>query len=258
MGLETGMGTPMATLRPSHMGLPYLLPLLFLPIIGHALDGEKPGMVILALLAACLCVPLFVPAQEHGILDALPLFCLLNIARESLLLAMVTASARLMKTSVWLPLPLALAWTLHFVQPGGVVLRNLVSDLPWGVFAVASLLAAATALCLARLARLLREKPKLWAPAQETAATPDAEQEKIGRFAAAHELTKREQELLLGLSRGASLENLAGTFGVTISTVRFHQTHLLKKTGASSRSHLLRCFAAWDSPPDASPDDQKT
>jgi DNA-binding CsgD family transcriptional regulator len=50
--------------------------------------------------------------------------------------------------------------------------------------------------------------------------------------------------------QGASLEDLAGKFGIAVSTVRYHQTGLLKKTGAFSRSNLLRCFASWTSPPE--------
>jgi DNA-binding CsgD family transcriptional regulator len=69
--------------------------------------------------------------------------------------------------------------------------------------------------------------------------------EKFDSFAAAHDLTRRERELLLGMIRGASLEDLAGTFGIAISTVRYHQTGLLKKTDMPSRSNLLRHFLAF-------------
>ncbi|MDR3361396.1 MAG: helix-turn-helix transcriptional regulator, partial [Desulfovibrio sp.] len=96
---------------------------------------------------------------------------------------------------------------------------------------------------------LLRKKPELWdlPPYKDALAEPDME--KFDRFAVAHDLTRRERELLLGMIQGASLEDLAGTFGIAISTVRYHQTGLLKKTGTSSRSNLLRSFASVACPP---------
>jgi DNA-binding CsgD family transcriptional regulator len=96
----------------------------------------------------------------------------------------------------------------------------------------------------------LRKKPELWdlPPYKDALAEPDME--KFDRFAVAHDLTRRERELLLGMIQGASLQDLAGTFGIAVSTVRYHQTGLLKKTGTSSRSNLLRSFASWACPPE--------
>ncbi|MDR2744127.1 MAG: helix-turn-helix transcriptional regulator [Desulfovibrio sp.] len=85
-------------------------------------------------------------------------------------------------------------------------------------------------------------------PDKDIAADPDME--KFDRFAVAHDLTRRERELLPGMLQSASLVDLAGKLGIAVSTVRYHQTGLLKKTGASSRSNLLRRFAAWTCPPE--------
>ncbi|MDR1686968.1 MAG: helix-turn-helix transcriptional regulator, partial [Desulfovibrio sp.] len=242
-GLETGMALPKTALRPGLVGPPYFLPLLFLPLAGRMLDGEKPGRLMLVLVPACLSLPFLGPAQANGLLDPLTLFCLLSVTRQTLLLAVLTACARLMKPHRLLPLLLTLAHCLHLMQPVGALPRGLLSAFPNGVFAVALLLAVGTACCLWRFRRLLEEKPKLWElpPAKNTTSEPDMG--KFHAFAAAYDLTKREQELLLGLIRGKSLEDLARELGVALSTVRYHQTGILKKAGMSSRSKLLRCFS---------------
>jgi DNA-binding CsgD family transcriptional regulator len=136
------------------------------------------------------------------------------------------------------------------MQPVGAVSRGFLAAFPNGVFTAALVLAAGTAFCLWRFRRLLRAKPELWELPPAKNAAPEPDMEKFRAFAAAHDLTKRERELLLGLIRGKSLENLGREFGVALSTVYYHQTGLLKKTGMSSRSHLLRCFSLWDFPPE--------
>jgi DNA-binding CsgD family transcriptional regulator len=245
-GLETGMALPKTTIRPSLVGLPYLLPLFFLPLAGRMLDGEKPGRLILLLVPVCLSLPFLGQAQANGLLDPLPLFCLLSVVRQTLLLAVLTACARLMKTHNLLPLLLTLAHCLHLMQPVGALQRGPLAAFPNGIFAVALFLAVGTAFCLWRFRFLLIEKPELWELPLEKNAASEPDMEKFHAFAAAHDLTKREQELLLGLILGKRLEDLAQEFGVALSTVRYHQTGILKKTGMSSRSKLLHRFSLWD------------
>ncbi|MDR1659943.1 MAG: helix-turn-helix transcriptional regulator, partial [Desulfovibrio sp.] len=244
-GLETGMALPKTALRPGLVGLPYFLPLLFLPLAGRMLDGEKPGGLMLLLVPACLSLPFLGPAQANGPLDPLALFCLLSVTRQTLLLAVLTACARLMKTHNLLPLLLTLAHCLHLMQPVGALSRGLLAAFPNGVFTAALALAAGTAFCLWRVRRLLLEKPELWELPLGKNIASEPDMEKIHAFAAAHDLTKREQELLLGLIRGKGLKDLAQEFGVALSTVRYHQTGILKKTGMPSRPKLLRCFSLW-------------
>jgi DNA-binding CsgD family transcriptional regulator len=248
-GLETGMALPKIALRPGLVGLPYFLPLFFLPLAGRLLDGEKPGRFMLLLVPACLSLPFLGSAQANGLLDPLALFCLLSVTRQTLLLAVLTTCARLMKTHTILPLLLTLAHCLHLMQPVGALPRGLLAAFPNGVFTAALALAAGTAFCLWRFRRLLLENPELWELPLEKNAAPEPDMEKFHAFAAAHDLTKREQELLLGLLRGKGLENLGREFGVALSTVYYHQTGILKKTGMPSRSNLLRYFSLWDFQP---------
>jgi DNA-binding CsgD family transcriptional regulator len=249
-GLETGMALPKVALRPGLVGLPYFLPLFFLPLAGRMLDGEKPGRLMLLLVPACLSLPFLGSAQANGLLDPLALFCLLSVTRQTLLLAVLTACARLMKTHTLLPLLLTLAHCLHLMQPVGALSRGLLSAFPNGVFTAALVLMTGTTFCLWRFHRLLLEKAELWELPPAKTAAPEADMEKFHAFAAAHDLTKREQELLLGLIGGATMEDLGRAFGVALSTVRYHQTGILKKTGMTSRSNLLRYFSLWEFQPE--------
>ncbi|MDR2668359.1 MAG: hypothetical protein LBC14_00225, partial [Desulfovibrio sp.] len=140
-GLETGMALPKIALRPGLVGLPYFLPLFFLPLAGRMLDGEKPGRLILLLVPACLSLPFLGSAQANGLLDPPALFCLLSVARQTLLLAVLTACARLMKTHTLLPLLLTPAHCLHLMQPVGAVSRGFLAAFPNGVFTAALVLA---------------------------------------------------------------------------------------------------------------------
>jgi DNA-binding CsgD family transcriptional regulator len=169
------------------------------------------------------------------------------VIRQTLLLAVFTACSRLLKTHALLPLLLALAYCLHLMQFVGAITRKFLAASPSSVFTATLALAMGVAFCLWRFRRLLLEKAELWKLPLEKDATPEPDMEKFRAFAVVHDLTGREQEILLGLIRGASLEDLGREFGVALSTVRYHQTGILKKTGMSSRSNLLRHFISWHS-----------
>jgi DNA-binding CsgD family transcriptional regulator len=247
IGLEMGMRLPKAALAPGFVNLPHFIPLLLLPLAGKMLDGENPGRLMALLIPVCLLAPFLGLARAKGLLDPLSLFCLLIVIRQTLLLAVFTVCARLMKTRTLLPLLLSLAYCLHLMQFVGAMTRNLPAVFPSGVFVAALALATGTAFCLWRFRRLLEEKPELWDLPEKENAASEPDMEKFHAFAAVHDLTGREQEILLGLIRGASLENLGREFGVALSTVRYHQTGILKKTGMPSRSSLLRYFISWHS-----------
>jgi len=53
-------------------------------------------------------------------------------------------------------------------------------------------------------------------------------------------LSKRERDVLGHLIYGHPLEEIASTLGISQRTVKFHQTNLLQKLGADSRSDLMR------------------
>jgi DNA-binding CsgD family transcriptional regulator len=152
-----------------------------------------------------------------------------------------------MKTQALLPLLLSLAYCLHLMQFAGVLLRNFLAALPSEVFMTALILTTGTALCLWRFRCLLEEKPELWALPALPADNADEAAAKSHAFAVAHNLSGREQELLAGMIRGASLEKISLEMGVALSTVRYHLTGLRKKTGTSSQRNVVSYFAGWRS-----------
>jgi len=54
------------------------------------------------------------------------------------------------------------------------------------------------------------------------------------------QLSKRERDVLGHLIYGHPLEEIASTLSISQRTVKFHQTNLLQKLGADSRSDLMR------------------
>lgn len=54
------------------------------------------------------------------------------------------------------------------------------------------------------------------------------------------QLSKRERDVLGHLIYGHPLEEIASALGISPRTVKFHQTNLLQKLGADSRSDLMR------------------
>jgi two-component system nitrate/nitrite response regulator NarL len=63
------------------------------------------------------------------------------------------------------------------------------------------------------------------------ASTPSA------REAALASLSPREQEVLRGITRGASNKEIARECGIVETTVKIHVQHILRKLGVSSRVH---------------------
>ncbi|GHV51204.1 hypothetical protein FACS1894168_3260 [Deltaproteobacteria bacterium] len=241
MGLEMGMGLPKATIAPGFIALPHILPLFFLLPAGWMLDSDKPGRLMIALMPVCLLAPLLGLAS----FEPLALFCLLAALRQILLLAVFTACARLMKNHALLPLLLAVAHCLYLTQLGGVFLRAQLAASPRGVFAAALVLAAATAFCLWRFRLLTAKNPELWVLPALPADSADEAAAKFHAFAVAHNLSGREQELLAGMIRGASLEDMGQELRVTLRTARFHLTGLLKKTNTRSQRNVSEYYAFW-------------
>jgi len=63
---------------------------------------------------------------------------------------------------------------------------------------------------------------------------------KIGRLAEDSALSERERAVFRHLLMGRTLEDIAAALGISIRTVKFHQTNVLEKVGASSRADLVR------------------
>ena len=57
-----------------------------------------------------------------------------------------------------------------------------------------------------------------------------------------HLLTKREKALLEALSKGLSNRQLAGEFGITANTVKFHLSNLYEKISVTSRTQAVAFY----------------
>jgi DNA-binding CsgD family transcriptional regulator len=246
---------PKVSLEPELVGLPHYLLVALLPLAGRILDSAAPGRLLAWLIPAVLLIPPFALVRTHGGIDLMPLFSLLNVLGQVLLLAIFTASARLMKSSAVLPLLLILANSLYLFHICGVALRNRVEALPYGAVVASLPLVVGVVLCLWRFRRILLENPGLWefppqdAPGREAGRqTPGEENlKKISSFAAAHSLTARERDILLGLLRGASRIDMERELGLASRTVRYHLAALLKKTAMPNEGSFLDYYQSWKS-----------
>ncbi len=101
------------------------------------------------------------------------------------------------------------------------------------VILTALLFAAAVALFL-RLYQTLY----IPAPQQET------EKERFARFAAAHDLTPREQDLMHLILRNMTVAEIADELIISENTVKYHIRNILQKTGCKNRNELVTTYTA--------------
>ena len=81
---------------------------------------------------------------------------------------------------------------------------------------------------------------RLYAPAAKRVLS---EQERFDRFAARHDLSVREREVLQLVLAGRSNREVAVELSVSESTVKYHVRNVLRKTGSHSRKELLATYA---------------
>lgn len=84
---------------------------------------------------------------------------------------------------------------------------------------------------------------KLYMPAP---TGEQVDQLRLGRFESQHGLSIREREVFRLLISGSTNQEIAGRLFVSESTVKFHVTNILRKTGCRSRNEVL---ALYDSLP---------
>jgi len=204
---------------------------------------------------AVLPIPLLGLVQA-SLIGLMPLFSLLNVLQQVLLLTAFTAIARLMRAHTALPLLLVLAYSLHSMHVCGVALRGRVEALPYGVFAVSLLLAAGIALCLWRCRRLLADTPKLWAlPQEEASAMSDpglplvSDPDRLAAFGTSYGLSRQEILVMEMLARLQPTKGIAEAMNVTENTVRTYVKRMLLKTQVPDRVALIALFAAHSPDP---------
>jgi DNA-binding CsgD family transcriptional regulator len=178
------------------------------------------------------------------------------VTRQILLLAVLTACARLMKTRTLLPLLLTLAHCLHLMQPVGALPRGLLAAFPNGVFTAALALTVVTAFCLWRFRRMLEEKPELWAlPQGEAASMPEPDLPmaidpgRLAAFGKSYSLSRQEFSVMAMLAQGRSTADISRAMHVTEKTVRNYVSRMLQKTEVPNRAALMALFAAQSPDP---------
>lgn len=251
MGLETGMIMPKTALPVENPAWPRLILVFFLPLTGYILDSCRPERVIMPLFPALLGIPLLGPALEGGLLNTTIVFCLIALVRQTLLMLLFIAMVRRLKNKAALSLLLGAAYCLYFSQAGGVFLRGLCGSLPGGLTAAAFILALGAFFCLWRFRLLLVSKPealRLPAKSSKDAASGgmvNDEREKCRNFAAVHDLTPKETDVLLLLVQRRSVEDICRCLDISARTAQFHISNLLHKTGVLRRRHLLNMYASY-------------
>mgnify|MGYP002623129878 CR=1 FL=1 len=83
---------------------------------------------------------------------------------------------------------------------------------------------------------------QLYVPAAER---EESEKERFARFAAAHDLSAREQDMLRLLLEKKSNGEISETLSISENTVKFHVRNLLQKTGCKNRNELTNAYTAW-------------
>lgn len=53
-------------------------------------------------------------------------------------------------------------------------------------------------------------------------------------------ITKREQEIILGIANGLSTKQIASSLGISVSTAERHREHVMKKLDVHSAAGLVR------------------
>ena len=103
----------------------------------------------------------------------------------------------------------------------------------WQIPAVVQLITSA-ALFIPLLILFVLMETKRYAP------QPVSQEQRLALFGEAHGLTARESEVLRYLAEGLSDDEIGESCHISRSTVRFHVSNLLKKTGSASRLEVVR------------------
>ena len=83
-------------------------------------------------------------------------------------------------------------------------------------------------------------------PSKEKEKPALSAEERLALFAAKYSLTARETDLLRGLSEGLNDTALAEKYYISASTVRFHVSNAVHKTGCANRADCIRHLLSFD------------
>jgi DNA-binding CsgD family transcriptional regulator len=249
VGLSTGIFLAKTAMIPEFSGTPHFFFIFLLPVIGWMLDTQPGKFIVLYIpgLVGVFCLRL---AYTSGLISQMAFFYPLNTVQQSALLLLFAVTCRMLKTQPVFPLVLVLGYCLIFAQFGGMIIRGLVQDVPYGVTMVSLALIAGAALSLWRFRRLLAKKPELLVlPRTETVTAPVSESEteaelsleaRLAAIAAHYALSDRETQILHLLMQGVSDHDAAEMLEIKKATIRTTIHRMKEKTGAPSRDALVR------------------
>ena len=70
----------------------------------------------------------------------------------------------------------------------------------------------------------------------------ETERERFARFAAEHDLTAREREMLQQILAERTVSEIASALFISENTVKYHVKNILQKTGCKSRNELIAVY----------------
>lgn len=205
---------------------------------------------LIMLGGAILAIPLWAVVAGFEFQAGLPV--LLLAIRQVMFLTILVLTARLAGGSAFFPLLACFTWGLMLFHLPGIQAGTFFLAHSPARLALTATLAAGAVLFLWRAATALNRHLALTPPllSVSPAVVPqhatDEVAAKLLAFSAAFALTKREHQILEGFIRRIPQDTLSEKLGISESTIRFHQTGLLRKTPASSKRRLLQFFTEWE------------
>jgi DNA-binding CsgD family transcriptional regulator len=232
-----------------HLGLAVLFPLCGLLLSRHGAGLLRP---LLCLSVLCFAAAPLLPRPDSplGLIQSVFMIC--TAGQQALFFFGTLALSRFAPHVRHSALILSLAWLSAFAAvPGNLLASRLFPALGLSPYPAIWLLAG---LCLLSLLALrwafpLPEPPVVSEKTEPETAKLEAlrldAEAKHRAFAAAFDLSAREEMLLAGLLDGQNNAALATRLETSERTVRFHLGGLLKKTGQANRQRLIHFYTGW-------------
>jgi DNA-binding CsgD family transcriptional regulator len=240
VGLLLDVSQPKFSMQPQVIDALYIMLLLCLPLAGRLLDRSPDKAIVMCIAALVAVVSLSLVNIDNKLLSYL-----LDVVRLFFWIAAHATVAKLFRGQGVLILLIIAVYLLLPMQFVGVALRSLSPSLP--------LITVMVITCLFFARRRLLES-NLWAmPDQQSASDQDLQptrnqpvmDDKLLSFAAAHELTARERDVLQCLLKDGSRETVSNSLALSARTVRYHISNLQKKLSLPNERSIVDYYSLW-------------
>jgi DNA-binding CsgD family transcriptional regulator len=226
VGLLLDVSQPKFSLHLQPADALYIVLLLLFPLAGRFLD-QRPDKAVIICIAALIAVVIL----ELVRIDNKLLSYLLDIVRLLFFVIAHATVAKLFRGRIVQILLLIVVYLLLPMQFIGVAMR----DLPL----ITPIIASMVIISLLFARRELIATPDLW-----SAPMPMAD-DKLLSFAAAHELTARERDVLSCLIHEDNREAIAQSLQLSVRTVRYHISNLQKKLSMPNERSIVDYYNRW-------------